>query len=183
MAASEPAAREVLARGGIVAYPTEAVYGLGCDPANAAAVERLLTLKGRDVRKGLILIAADIQGLSPWIAEPTPEVRARLDRTWPGPVTWLLPASSDCPVQVRGDHDTVAARVTAHPAAADLCRAWGGALVSTSANRSGAAPARDASRVRRLFGDEIDLVIDGPVGGLDRPTPIRDARTGATIRE
>jgi len=179
----EPAAREVLARGGIVAYPTEAVYGLGCDPANPQAVERLLALKQRPWHKGLILIAAELEALSPWIVPPTDEIRTRVLATWPGPVTWLMPVAAGCPEHVRGRHDTVATRVTAHPVAADLCRRWGGALVSTSANPGGGEPARDAAGVRQLFGEAIDLVIEGPVGDLDRPTPIRDARTGATIRE
>lgn len=177
------AACRALARGGIVAYPTEAVFGLGCDPANAGAVDRLLALKQRDRRKGLILIAADMEALVPWIAPLTPGVRARVEPTWPGPVTWLLPAAEHCPARVRGEHDTLATRVTAHPVAAALCRAWQGALVSTSANRGGGEPARDAAAVRALFGDAIDLVIDAPVGGLERPTPIRDARTGASLRE
>ena len=177
------AACRALARGGIVAYPTEAVFGLGCDPADAAAVDRLLALKRREWHKGLILIAADRAALQPWIAPPTPDVEARIAATWPGPVTWLLPAADDCPARIRGEHASVAARVTAHPVAAALCRAWGGALVSTSANRGGGEPARDAAAVRELFGDAIDVVVDGPVGGLARPTPIRDARTGNTLRE
>lgn len=177
------AACRALARGGIVAYPTEAVFGLGCDPANAHAVDRLLALKQRDRHKGLILIAADTEALTPWLAPLTPAIRARIEPTWPGPVTWLLPAAPDCPTCIRGAHDTVAVRVTAHPVAAALCRTWRGALVSTSANRGGGEPARDAATVRRLFGDGLDVVIDAPVGGLERPTPIRDARTGATLRE
>lgn len=175
-------ARDVLARGGLVAYPTEAVYGLGCDPANAAAVERLLALKQRDRRKGLILIAAELDALTHWI-RPTTAMLERVAPTWPGPVTWLVPASADCPALVRGEHDTVAIRVTGHPVAARLCRDWGGAIVSTSANRSDDEPARDAEQVRDRFGDAIDLVIEGRVGDLDQPTPIRDARTGASIRE
>lgn len=177
------AACRALAQGGIIAYPTEAVFGLGCDPADAAAVNRLLDLKERPQEKGLILIAADPSAFAPWIAPPTPEIRARIEPTWPGPVTWLLPAAADCPETIRGAHDSVAVRVTAHPVAAALCRSWGGALVSTSANRGGGEPARDAATVRRLFGDALDAVIDAPVGGLERPTPIRDARTGETLRE
>lgn len=174
---------EVLARGGLVAYPTEAVFGLGCDPGNADAVDRLLQLKRRSWRKGLILIAANTDALSPWIEPLTPEMQARVAPDWPGPVTWLLPAAAECPAHVRGEHDTVAARVTAHPVAAELCRKWGGALVSTSANPAGAEPARCANAVGRMFGDEVDFIIDGELTGLDRPTPIRDARTGETVRE
>lgn len=182
MADAVATARERLASGGIVAYPTEAVYGLGCDPANPAAVKRLLALKNRPWHKGLILIAAEPDDLAPWIAPMTPDISERVTPTWPGPVTWLLPASAECPALVRGKHDTVATRVTAHPLAAQLCRTWGGALVSTSANRGGGEPARDAAAVRALFGDGIDLVIEGEVGDLEQPTPIRDARTGATVR-
>lgn len=177
------AACRALNRGGIVAYPTEAVFGLGCDPGNADAVERLLVLKQRPREKGLILIAADLPALMPWIASLTDAMRARIEPTWPGPVTWVVPAAEDCPEHIRGRHDSVAVRVTAHPVAAALCRTHGGALVSTSANRGGGKPARDADTVRRLFGDAVDVVIDAPAGDLERPTPIRDARTGRILRQ
>lgn len=177
----EPACR-ALAAGGIVAYPTEAVFGLGCDPASEAAVMRLLTLKQRPASKGLILIAHELAALAPWLAPLDDLMRARVEPTWPGAATWLLPAAPDVPAHVRGQHDTLAVRVTAHPIAAALCRAWGGPLVSTSANRAGDAPARDADRVRQIFGDDVAIVVDGPLGGLDRPTPIRDGRTGRTVR-
>jgi len=171
-----------LARGGVVAYPTEAVFGLGCDPRQASAVTRLLALKERPAAKGLILIATDLHQLEPWIAPLSADVEARVTATWPGPVTWLLPAAADCPHHVRGDHDTLAARVTDHPVAAALCRAWGGALVSTSANVSGGEPARSAAEVETLFGDRVDHILPGPIGDLDRPTPIFDARTGKQRR-
>lgn len=174
---------DALARGGLIAYPTEAVYGLGCDPAAEAAVNRLLALKKRSVGKGLILIASNFSQLVPWIETPDAEVRARIMSTWPGPVTWLLPAAADCPRWLRGVHDTIAVRVTDHPVAAALCRAWGGALVSTSANRAGEPPLTDAAGVRAAFGDAVDIVIGGETGGRARPTPIRDARTNRVIRE
>lgn len=177
------AALAALRRGGIVAYPTEAVYGLGCDPANAAAVARLLELKQRPQSKGLILIAADEAALQRWLAPIDAATGARIRPTWPGPTTWLMPAADDCPVNLRGEHETLAVRVTAHPVAAGLCRAWGGALVSTSANRSGGDPVRDADAARQLFGAGVDAVVEGAVGELERPTPIRDARTGQTLRE
>ncbi|MDZ7788809.1 MAG: Sua5/YciO/YrdC/YwlC family protein [Halofilum sp. (in: g-proteobacteria)] len=177
------AAVAALRRGGIVAYPTEAVYGLGCDPANATAIARLLELKQRPASKGLILIAADEAALQPWLAPIDAATAARIRPTWPGAATWLLPAADDCPPILRGEHETLAVRVTAHPVAAGLCRAWGGALVSTSANRSGGEPVRDAGAARDLFGAEVDAVVEGAVGGRERPTPIRDARTGQTLRE
>ena len=144
----------------MVAYPTEAVYGLGCDPLNEAAFARLLALKQR----------------------PEPMLQ-RLRQTWPGPVTWIVPAAPGVPAWLTGGRDTIAVRVTAHSMAAALCRAFGGALVSTSANRSGEEPARSAEEVRRQFGDRLDDILVGPLGGLERPTRICDARTGATIRE
>lgn len=177
------AACTALAAGGIVAYPTEAVYGLGCDPSNATAIERLLTLKNRPPDRGLILIAARLDALGDWVRPLDEETRARIEPTWPGPVTWLLPASDHCPALVRGTHGTVAVRITAHPIAAALCNAWRGPLVSTSANRSGEPPARDAETVRRQFGDSLAAIVEGPVGPMRRPTPIRDAGTGRTLRE
>jgi L-threonylcarbamoyladenylate synthase len=179
---AQEAAREALAGGGIVAYPTEAVFGLGCDPANPEALARLLALKGRDTAKGLILIAHAQAALEPWLAPLDNDMRARVDPTWPGPVTWLLPAASGVATALRGEHDTLAVRVTDHPVAAALCRAWGGPVVSTSANRAGGEPARSADEVRALFGDQLDLIIEGEVGGRDRPTTIRDGRTGQTLR-
>lgn len=179
---AQEAARRALADGGIVAYPTEGVFGLGCDPANEEALARLLTLKGRDAAKGLILIAHEQAALGPWLAPLDDDMRARVDPTWPGPVTWLLPAAPGVPAALRGEHDTLAVRVTDHPIAAALCRAWGGPVVSTSANRAGGDPARSADAVRALFDDDLDLVIEGEVGGRDRPTMIRDGRTGQTLR-
>lgn len=177
------AACRALAAGGIVAYPTEAVFGLGCNPADAGAVARLLALKGRPADKGVIVIAHDLAAAERGLAPLDATLRARVEPTWPGPVTWLLPAAVDCPRGLRGEHDTLAVRITAHPVAAALCRAWGGGLVSTSANRAGGEAARDADAVRALFGDELDAIVDGPTGGQERPTPIRDARSGRTVRE
>lgn len=170
-----------LHRGAVIAYPTEAVYGLGCDPANGAAVQRLLAIKGRPVSKGLILIAADFPQLLPYV-EPLPAARmAAVFASWPGPVTWLLPASRHCPAWLTGRHASLAVRVTDHPLTARLCRAFGGPLVSTSANRSGRPPARNALQARlRCRG--TDLVLHGPTGGRQRPSEIRDGRSGRTLR-
>jgi L-threonylcarbamoyladenylate synthase len=176
------AAARVLRAGGVVAYPTEGVYGLGCDPLDANAVQRLLALKSRSVRKGLILLAADYAQVRPFLLPPGKQVGRRLRKDWPGPVTWVLPAAPGVPGWLTGGRDTLAVRVTAHPLAATLCRVFGRALVSTSANRSGAAPARSALAVRRLFGDAVDLILHGRLGGLRGPTPIRDGTTGRLLR-
>ncbi|CAN7772011.1 Sua5/YciO/YrdC/YwlC family protein [Variovorax sp. LjRoot290] len=177
-------AASVLRGGGLVAYPTESVFGLGCDPHNEAAVARLVALKQRDAGQGLLLIGDAFERIAPYIdLARTPEpLLERIRAGWPGPQTWLLPASAACPAWIHGRHDTVGLRVTAVPCAAALCAAFGDALVSTSANPHGEPPARSAEGVRALFGDRVDLVLDGPTGDLAQPTPIRDALSGRTVR-
>lgn len=175
-------AARVLANGGVVAYPTEAVYGLGCDPWDEAATNRILTIKGRERIKGLILIAADPIQLVPFVEVlPGPRM-AEILGSWPGPNTWILPARPRSPSWLRGRHDSLAVRVTAYPLAAGLCRAYGGAIVSTSANRAGRVPARTAFLVRRVLDEAPDYILTGPCGGADRPSTIRDGRTGRVLR-
>ncbi len=170
-------------RGGVIAYPTEAVYGLGCDPLNPKAVMRLLQLKRRSVEKGVILIAADFHQLQPFVRQPSKGRMKQLLESWPGPHTWLLPAAPDAPWWLTGRYDTLAVRVTAHPIAAALCRGCRSALVSSSANLSGRRPPRSALALRRAFSPAgPDCILHGPCSGLNRPTPIRDIRTGDLIR-
>jgi L-threonylcarbamoyladenylate synthase len=176
------AAVQALRMGGVIAYPTEAVWGLGCEPMNERAVERILSLKRRDWRKGLILIASDFAQLEPYVRLPSRNAIKRAQATWPGPATWVFPAAPEAPLWVTGDHDSIAVRVTAHPVAAALCTAYGGAVVSTSANRSGLEPARSASELRRQFPSGIDYVVPGATGGLARPTPIRHVASGMLLR-
>ncbi len=168
--------------GGIVAYPTEGVWGLGCDPANRDAVERLIALKGRDVGKGLILLAAEEDQLAPWIEPFNPAMANRVRGSWPGPVTWIVPARPDCPAWLTGGRPTVAVRITAHPPARALCVAAGTALVSTSANPSGQPPLAGPGELRRAFGPALDAILEGPLGGLRGPTEIRDLQTGRILR-
>lgn len=168
--------------GGLVVYPTEGVYGLGCDPDNPDAVARLLRLKRRPAHKGLILIAASEAQLTGYARFDGTEMRDRVMATWPGPVTWVLPAGERLPVWISGEHDSVAVRLTSHPLAADLCRAAGKPLVSTSANLAGQTPARSALQARvRLPLDEV-MIIPGNLGGLSQPTPIYDAQSGMQLR-
>lgn len=171
-----------LRHGGIIAYPTEAVYGLGCDPLDAAAVLRLLALKRRPVEKGLILVAADFSQLQPYLLPLAAPLAQQVAADWPGPVTWLLPARPGVPRWLRGAHDTLAVRVSAHPEVAALCRAFGGPIVSTSANPATLPPARNAFTVQRMFDGGVDLILHAPLGGLERPTRIRDGRSGRIIR-
>lgn len=173
--------RLFLKRGGLIAYPTESCYGLGCDPRNQAAVRAVLRLKGRSPAKGLILIAAHERQLHPYIAPLSPALRQRMRAKWPGPHTWLVPASQRCPSWLTGGRATVAVRVTAHAGAAALCRLAGMALVSTSANRSGAKSARDAATCHHLFGRRA-MVFDGPLGARRRPSTIQDLVSGNIIR-
>ena len=176
------AAVSALHAGGVIACPTEAVWGLSCDPDDPQAVYRLLALKQRPVAKGLILVAAAESQLGFLLRGLDPEDRARLSATWPGPTTWLVPHRKRVPYWIHGEHDTVAVRVSAHPVVSALCRAWGGPLVSTSANPGGARPARALFQVRRYFGDALDGLVPGAVGGQQRPTGIRDLASGEIIR-
>jgi len=173
-----------LRSGAVVAYPTEAVYGLGCDPHDHAAFERVFALKRRPPTQGVLLIAADFAQVEKYIdsARVSVEALARVRASWPGPNTWVFPRAATVPHWIAGSHAGIALRVTAHPLAAALCRAFGRALVSTSANRHGEPPARTADEVRAAFGGEVAYILDGAVGGLERPTPIRDAISGEPIR-
>lgn len=173
---------ESLAQGGVIAYPTEGVWGLGCDPDNEAALRRLIALKGRDSEKGLILIAGSLAQLDEWLAGVDDEAMARLRQTWPGPNTWLIPDNGRARPLLRGSHPTLAVRVTDHPLVQALCAAWGGPLVSTSANRAGEAPAMSAEAVRQTFGDALDAVVEGELGGRDRPSTIRDLLSNRVLR-
>jgi L-threonylcarbamoyladenylate synthase len=184
MDASLPDVVAALRAGGVVAYPTEAVYGLGCDPRNLRSCERLFAIKQRSPSQGVLLIAADFAELEPYIdllAVP-PDAMARAKATWPGPHTWIFPRAAATPAWLAGAHAGIAVRVTAHVPAVELCCAFGGALVSTSANRHGEPPARSSDDVRAIFGADVDAILNGPLGGLERPTPIRDAISGATVR-
>lgn len=178
------AAAAALRAGGVIAYPTEAVYGLGCDPLNENAVNHLFELKQRPTTQSLLLIASDFAQVAQFIdlaAVPAPAL-ARAHATWPGPHTWVFPRAAATPAWLVGAHSGIAVRVTAHPLAAELCRAFRGALVSTSANLHGRAPARSAAEVRAMFGDTLAFVLDGATGGLERPTPISDAMSGEALR-
>ena len=171
----------VLRAGGIVAVPTEAVWGFSCDPYNRAAVETLLRLKERDWRKGLIVVASELDHLAGLIESPSAMALKRAKATWPGAATWVFPAAPTAPMLVSGEHDSVAVRLTAHPLLRALCARWGGPLVSTSANRAGQPPARSVSELRLRFGPAL-TVVPGALGGMSRPTSIREAATGHILR-
>ncbi|MFZ5656508.1 MAG: L-threonylcarbamoyladenylate synthase [Pseudomonadota bacterium] len=180
-----PTAVAVLIRGGVLAYPTEAVWGLGCIPFDGEAVHRLLAIKRRPVEKGLILVAADVAQLEAvvdWSALPAPR-REAVQTTWPGPHTWVVPARAAVPAWISGGRDSLAVRVSAHPVVAALCRQLGGPIVSTSANLTGEPPAFARDELSPALLALVDGVCEGEVGGLAAPTAIRDARTGEVLRE
>jgi len=175
------AARIVL-EGGVIAYPTEAVYGIGCLPWDEDALLRVLALKRRAPRKGLIVVAASVAQLEPLALLPGGAIGEEMRARWPGPYTWIVPARPTVSALLTGGRATIAVRVSAHPIVQRLCRRTGSALVSTSANLSGAAPARTALAVRRRLGRLVDSVLAGPLGDSERPTEIRDAATGRVLR-
>ncbi|MWV10886.1 tRNA threonylcarbamoyladenosine biosynthesis protein RimN [Pseudomonas sp. R-28-1W-6] len=172
---------QIVRQGGVIAYPTEAVWGLGCDPWNGEAVERLLALKDRPLHKGLILVADNIRQFD-FLLEDLPERWVdRLASTWPGPNTWLVPHQDRLPAWITGQHNSVALRVSDHPLVRDLC-ALTGPLVSTSANPAGRPSARSRLRVEQYFHDQLDGVLGGALGGRRNPSLIRDLQTGDVIR-
>jgi L-threonylcarbamoyladenylate synthase len=175
------ALRAYLKQGGVIAYPTESCFGLGCDPRNVRALKRLIRLKGRSAAKGLLLIADHFKRLQPFIRPLNAGDYARMRRSWPGPVSWVVPASAACPPLLTAGRASIAIRVTAHRGAACLCRSLGIALVSTSANKSGKKPAQTAAECRRIFGAQV-RVIDGRIGQRRRPSTLIDLATGSVLR-
>ena len=175
-------AANILHAGGVIAYPTEAVWGLGADPWNESACDHLLAIKHRSWDKGLILVASNADQLAPFIEVPSNAAWKRAAVTWPGPNTWVFPCTEATPMWISGDQDSVAVRISAHETVRALCDRFGGAIVSTSANPSTRPPAMSATQVRLYFGDDLDYLLPGALGGLTRPTSIRDASTGHILR-
>ena len=171
-----------LAKGDVIAYPTEGVWGLGCLPDLEASVSRILAIKQRSWTEGLILVASKISHLERYLDGVSGKERRLLERTWPSPVTFLVPDNGHAPSWIKGDHDKVALRVSQHPVVADICKALGAPIVSTSANPTGCSPALTALQVRQYFGSKIDLLVPGNLSGLKGPSEIRDLETGEIIR-
>lgn len=184
---------EVLHAGGIVATPTEAVFGLSCDPDNFSAVKKLLALKERDTSKGFILISDTLSRLCPYISPLTNDQENTISSMLPKPVTWVVPKASSLPTWIAGEHDSIAIRVTGHPLAKALCAAFGKPLISTSANLSGQPPAKTAKEVHTLFTSALAkhqslfkedwYILDGMLGSESKPTQIRDLITGTILRQ
>ncbi|MDB5069830.1 MAG: Sua5/YciO/YrdC/YwlC family protein [Candidatus Eremiobacteraeota bacterium] len=151
----------VLREGGVVAIPTETVYGLAADVANADAIARVYAIKGRPAGHPLIVHAHDLGALDGYVDEITPSLRALAARFWPGPLTAIVVRGPRTPLSVTGGQETVAVRVPEHPLARAILAAFGGALAAPSANRFGRISPTTAQHVRADLGDEVDLIVDG----------------------
>lgn len=173
---------DAMHRGAVIAYPTEAVWGLGCDPYNEEAVTRLLAMKNRARDKGLILAGGSIDHVQSLTETLNESQNRQLTETWPGPNTWLIPDECITPAWIRGEHKAVAVRVSAHPVVEALSKAFGGLIVSTSANPQGLPPAENAEQVKAYFADQVDAISPGSIGSENKPSSIRDLVTGARIR-
>ena len=173
---------KLISRGAVIAYPTEACFGIGCDPFNEIAVRRVVRIKNRPRGMGLILIADHVNKLLPFIELRQESIMDPAVASWPGPYTWIFPASKRMPISLRTPTQTVAVRVTAHPASAHLSRLAGCAIVSTSANRHGQMPIRAHREVARCLGESLDFVVRGPLGHQKNPTQITDAVSGKVLR-
>ncbi len=174
-----------LKKGQVIAYPTEGVFGVGCDPDNQQALEALLQLKQRDPSKGLILIAASLDQLTPYL-DLSQVSEAQLDKakqSWPGPFTWVIPASETLLPLVSGQFDSVAVRVTDHPLVIELCQQFGKPITSTSANLSGLPACTTHQQVSKQLGASDIVIVKGETGGRNGPSEIRDIRTGETLRQ
>ncbi len=177
--------RHFLTSGGVIAYPTESVFGLGCDPNNRHAVKRILRIKGRPQHKGLILVADSFSRLQMFIAPLSASQILTMQQSWGNPQkphTWIAPAAKHCPKWLTGRHQSIAIRVTSHPYTAKLCKDTGMALVSTSANQSGHHAAKTDKQCHHLFGHRV-RVLAGKTAGAKKPSTIQDLLTGKILRK
>lgn len=170
--------------GEVIAYPTEAVFGLGCDPDNLAAVQRVLDTKTRPQDKGVILIASHFSQLENYVdkSQLSDAQWQTVCDSWPGPFTWIIPKRPEVSPLLSGGRDSLAVRVSAHPVVQQLCDVVGKPMVSTSANPSGEVPARDLAQIDKYFADSV-FKVDGDVDHSARPSKITDAVTGKVLRE
>lgn len=173
--------------GGVIAYPTEYCFGLGCDPQNIQAIEKLLAIKQRQKEQGVILIASDLDQVSEYAnVSSLPNLEA-IKNSWPGPNTWVLPVQESVTNWVKGRHLSIAMRISAFEVCQQLCQGFGGAIVSTSANRHGQNSLVDAESVAVEFGQEVDYILDLPVQfhpseSKQTASIIRDAISGKQLR-
>ena len=172
----------VLKSGGVIAYPAESCFGLGCDPMNQEAVARILAIKKRAVIQGVILIASDVDQVNEYADLESAPLLESILASWPGPNTWLLAKRDTVPDWLSGEHTTIAMRVTAHQTSRQLCEIYAAAIVSTSANRHGRPALTDINSLRSEMGSELDYIVDASIGSDPAPSLIRNAITGLQLR-
>jgi len=175
-------AAHMLRQGGLIAYPTEAVFGLGCLPDQLETIKRLLEIKQRPVEKGLILIAADFSQLATYISPLDNDIVQKIQASWPGPNTWIVPTPAKTSPLIRGDFHSIAVRVSAHPVVRELCHQCQSPIISTSANITGQQMSYSALQVRLHFKNQLDYILNAPLGDSSKPSVIRDALTDQIIR-
>jgi L-threonylcarbamoyladenylate synthase len=173
---------DLLHQGKLIAYPTEGVFGLGCDPLNESAVKDLLCLKQRPIEKGLIVIAANWQQLEKWIGDLPKARREIIQQSSLEPITWVVPASPYVPAWIRGAHESVAVRVVQHSVAAEICAGFGGPIVSTSANKSDELPCKTYQETVERFSTTVAYIVNAPVGDANKPSKICNALSGKVLR-
>ncbi|WP_094751340.1 Sua5/YciO/YrdC/YwlC family protein [Psychromonas sp. CD1] len=171
---------------GVIAYPTESVFGLGCDPDSEVALNKILQIKQRSAHKGLILIAANSEQLQNYADfSQLNEIQiTRIQSTWPGPVTWIVPAKSTLHPLITGHFKSVAVRVSAHPLVSELCLMFNKPIISTSANLSGLEACQTATQVEEMFLNSplLGTILRASVGKSDSPSKIYDALSGERLR-
>jgi len=175
----------VFSQGGIIAYPTEAVFGLGCDPDDEKAVNKLLLLKRRSVDKGLILLAASYTQLLPYLNNSaiSQDKYVTILSRWPNAITQVLPANNNISPLLCGVFNSIAVRITNHPDVVALCKLTNKAIVSTSANLAGQPPATTWQQVEQQLGDKVDCIIKTNTLGFLKPTRIINGLTGDILRQ
>ncbi len=176
-------AANILRGGGIIAYPTETVYGLGCLPDNDDALQRLIDIKGRDADKGFILLAADAHQLTPYTAILSDEQWQIIAERHERATTWTVPAAHDISALLTGKHSQIAIRLTSHPIVTALCKTSDSALISTSANFSGEAPPKTADTLPDALCARLDYILHGDCGDDPRPSRIVELATGKIVRQ
>lgn len=178
-------AATVIKSGGVVAYPTEACFGLGCAVGNKAGVKRVLALKNRSFEQGFVVVSDLLSRLKPYLDWDRLDAAQKdaIIASWPGPTNWLIPASVNCPNYLTGKHDTLAVRLSNFKPVSALCQASASPLISTSANLKGHPPLKTAQSVIDTFADTIDYIVDIPIQGLEYPCQIIDACSHKTIRQ
>ena len=171
---SLPLISETIARGGVIGFRTDTFYGLGADPFNPAAAQRIIQLKGREDHKPILIVISDRELVSRFIATPTPGFDLLADTFWPGPLTLIDRAAAAVPDEITAGTKTIGVRLPADDRVRALVRVCGGALTATSANPSQQDPATTAPGVRSYFGDAIDLIVDGGEVRSDQPSTVVD---------